>query len=137
MGRKKDDAVKGTDTGEKDFKQRVAALEQENGDLTLVIKSKETLLAKVEADLSTTRKELEKEKIASMKQRLDALTQLKDKTQQQYENASGELATEKKKRQEIENNLKQAEVKTKSLKDQVDSLEAKLAAQQKSQQQRP
>jgi len=150
--RKKDDAVKGTDTGEKDFKQRVAALEQENGDLTLVIKSKETLLAKVEADLSTTRKELEKvkmassdkhdaedtkEKIASMKQRLDALTQLKDKTQQQYEQASGELATEKKMRQEIENNLKRAEVITKSLKDQVDTLQAKLAAQEKAQQQRP
>merc|ERR1711872_552289 len=75
--------------------------------------------------------------IASMKQRLDALTQLKDKTQQQYEQASGELATEKKMRQEIENNLKRAEVITKSLKDQVDTLQAKLAAQEKAQQQRP
>jgi len=149
---KKDDAVKGTDTGEKDLKHRIAALEQENGDLTLMIKSKETLLTKVEADLSTTRKELEKikmassdkhdaeetkEKIASMKQRLDALTQLKDKTQEQYEHANGELATEKKKKQEIENELKQAELKAKSLQDQVDTLQAKLAAQQKSQLQRP
>jgi len=150
---KKDDAVKGTpETGEKDLKHRIAALEQENGDLTLVIKSKETLLTKVEADLSTTRKELEKikmassdkhdaeetkEKIASMKQRLDALTQLKDKTQEQYEHANGELATEKKKKQEIENELKQAELKAKSLQDQVDTLQAKLAAQQKSQLQRP
>merc|ERR1712142_1204872 len=149
---KKDDAVKGTDTGEKDFKYRIAALEQENGDLTLMIKSKETLLTKVETDLSTTRKELEKikmassdkhdaeetkEKIASMKQRLDALTQLKDKTQEQYEHANGELATEKKKKQEIENELKQAELKAKSLQDQVETLETKLAAQAKSQQQRP
>jgi len=149
---KKDDAVKGTDTGEKDFKYRIAALEQENGDLTLMIKSKETMLTKVEGDLSSTRKELEKvkmassekhdaqdtkDKIASMKQRLDALTQLKDKTQEQYEHANGELATEKKKRQEIENNLKQSELKVKSMKDQVETLETKLAAQAKSQQQRP
>merc|ERR1712198_472346 len=56
---------------------------------------------------------------------------------QQYEQASGELATEKKMRQEIENNLKRAEVITKSLKDQVDTLQAKLAAQEKAQQQRP
>merc|ERR1711970_620786 len=149
---KKDDAVKGTDTGEKDFKYRIAALEQENGDLTLMIKSKETLLTKGEGDLSSTRKELEKvkmassekhdaqdtkDKIASMKQRLGALTQLKDKTQEQYEHANGELATEKKKRQEIENNLKQSELKVKSMKDQVETLETKLAAQAKSQQQRP
>merc|ERR1711970_330916 len=149
---KKDDAVKGTDTGEKDLKYRIAALEQENGDLTLMIKSKETMLSKVEGDLSSTRKELEKvkmassekhdaqdtkDKIASMKQRLDALTQLKDKTQEQYEHANGELATEKKKRQEIENNLKQSELKVKSMKDQVETLETKLAAQAKSQQQRP
>jgi len=149
---KKDDAVKGTDTGEKDLKYRIAALEQENGDLTLMIKSKETLLTKVEGDLSSTRKELEKvkmassekhdaqdtkDKIASMKQRLDALTQLKDKTQEQYEHANGELATEKKKRQEIENDLKRAELKVKSMSDQVETLETKLAAQAKSQQQRP
>merc|ERR1712168_745721 len=149
---KKDDAVKGTDTGEKDLKHRIAALEQENGDLTLMIKSKETLLTKVETDLSTTRKELEKitmassdkhdaqdtkEKIASMKQRLDALTQLKDKTQKQYEQASADLSTEKKKRQEIENNLKLAETKAKAFKDQIDTLQAKLTAQEKSQQQRP
>lgn len=149
---KKDDAVKGTDNGEKDLKYRIAALEQENGDLTLMIKSKETLLTKVEGDLSSTRKELEKvkmassdkhdaqdtkDKIASMKQRLDALTQLKNKTQEQYEHANGELATEKKNRQEIENNLKQAELKAKSMKDQVETLETKLAAQEKSQQQRP
>merc|ERR1712228_119781 len=149
---KKEDAVKGTETGEKDLKYRVAALEQENGDLTLVIKSKETLLTKVEADLAATRKELEnvkvassekhdaedtKEKIASMKQRLDALTQLKDKTQEQYDQASGELAAEKKKRQEIESYVKQAENQSKSLKDQVETLHAKLTALQKSQMQRP
>merc|ERR1712183_494502 len=61
----------------------------------------------------------------------------KDKTQEQYEHANGELATEKKKRQEIENNLKQSELKVKSMKDQVETLETKLAAQAKSQQQRP
>jgi len=72
-----------------------------------------------------------------MKQRLDALTQLKDKTQKQYEQASTDLSTEKKKRQEIENNLKLAEVKAKGFKDQIDTLQAKLTAQEKSQQQRP
>merc|ERR1712142_584783 len=153
---KKEDAIKGSSSldanGEKDLKYRIAALEQENGDLTLVIKSKETLLAKIEGDLSTTRKELErvkmassdkhdaeetKEKIASMKQRLDALTQLKDKTQEQYEHANGELAAEKKKRQEVESRVKGAEMQSKSLKDQVDTLQTKLAAMQKSQLQRP
>merc|ERR1711931_272228 len=40
-------------------------------------------------------------------------------------------------RQEIENNLKQSELKVKSMSDQVETLETKLAAQAKSQQQRP
>merc|ERR1719495_1589014 len=72
-----------------------------------------------------------------MKQRLDALTQLKDKTQEQYDQASGELAAEKKKRQEVESRVKGAEMQSKSLKDQVDTLQTKLAAMQKSQLQRP